>query len=45
MTQDDNAVKNWLAAHPKMTGALLTAMLLSQTAGVAAANGACIAGP
>lgn len=45
MSKDDSAVVNWLAAHPKMTGALFTALLLSQTAGVAAANGSACMGP
>lgn len=46
MAQDDNAVANWLAEHPKMTGVLFTTMLLLTQAGsVVAANGGGTAGP
>lgn len=44
MSENDTTVKNFLAEHPKMTGVLFTLLLLTQTAGVAAAGGA-VAGP
>jgi hypothetical protein len=46
MSEDNNAVSNWLAEHPKMTGVLFTMMLLLTQAGSAvAANGTATAGP
>lgn len=45
MSGTDNAVANWLAEHPKMTGVLFTMLLLTQTAGVAAAGGSATMGP
>jgi hypothetical protein len=45
MSNNDNAVKNFLAEHPKMTGVLFTMLLLAQTAGTVAAGGGAVAGP
>ncbi|WP_336134541.1 DUF7503 family protein [Natronomonas amylolytica] len=46
MSDDNNAVTNWLAEHPKMTGVLFTMMLLLTQAGsVAASNVGGTAGP
>lgn len=45
MSDNDNAVKNFLAQHPKMTGVLFTMLLLAQAAGSAAAGGGAVAGP
>ncbi|MEF8915243.1 DUF7503 family protein [Natronomonas sp.] len=46
MSEDNNAVTNWLAEHPKMTGVLFTMMLLLTQAGsVAATNGSGVVGP
>jgi hypothetical protein len=38
MSEDNNAVSNWLAEHPKMTGVLFTMMLLLTQAGSAVAS-------
>jgi hypothetical protein len=40
MSEDNNAVTNWLAEHPKMTGVLFTMMLLLTQAGSAVASNA-----
>jgi hypothetical protein len=46
MSETGDAVKNWLAEHPKMTGVLFTMLLALQTAGtVAASNCSGSAGP
>ncbi|MFQ3318870.1 MAG: hypothetical protein ACI8UR_000532 [Natronomonas sp.] len=45
MSGDNNAVSNFLAEHPKMTGVLFTMMLLLTQAGSVAANGTATAGP
>lgn len=46
MQEDTNAVGNWLAEHPELTGVLFTTMvLLSQAGTVAAGNGGVSAGP
>ena len=43
---DDTAFRNYLAAHPKMTGVLFTILLLLSQAGSAAAgHGGSIGGP
>ena len=42
---DDNAFRNYLAAHPKMTGVLFTILLLLSQAGTVAAGNSTIAGP
>ena len=45
MSETTDVTANWFANHPKMMGALFTALLLLSSAGNAAACGATIAGP
>ena len=45
MSEASDAAANWLANHPKMMGALFTAMLLLSNAGSAAACMTSTAGP
>ncbi|SHH19822.1 DUF7503 family protein [Halobaculum gomorrense] len=45
MSEDDAAMTEWLADHPRMMGALFTLVLLLSSAGNVAANGVTTAGP
>lgn len=45
MSETDDAMTNWLAEHPRMTGVLFTMLLLLTQAGTVAANNSAVAGP